>query len=72
MFQKLAATGEQCLKAAIGTMSGDPRSNVIFADTLTILFEGIARTMEVHQPLIETFYGPGQVAKGEILSPLKK
>ena len=60
------------MKAAIGTMSGDPRSNVIFADTLTILFEGIARTMEVHQPLIETFYGPGQVAKGEILSHLEK
>ena len=55
------------MKSAIGTMPSDPRFNVIFADTLTLLFEGIARTVEVHQPLIETYYGPGQVAKGKFL-----
>ena len=63
---KLAVRGDECLKTAINTLSGDPRYNVIFADTLTILFEAIARTVEVHQPLIETYYGPGQVAKGEV------
>ena len=63
LHSKLAANGEQCLKTATGAMPGDPRSNVIFADTLTMLFEGIARTVEVHQPLIETYYGPGKVAQ---------
>ena len=35
----------------------DRRANVIFADTLTLLFEGIARTVEDHQPLVDTYYG---------------
>ena len=34
---------------------------MIFADTLTLLFEGIARTVEIHQPLIETYYGHGRL-----------
>lgn len=40
--------------------------HIIFADTLTLLFEGIARTVEIHQPLIETFYGPGRLLKGDV------
>ena len=38
--------------AALSTMPGDSRYSVIFADTITLLFEGIARTVEIHQPLI--------------------
>ena len=34
---------------------------MIYADTLTLLFEGVARTVEIHQPLIETYYGPGRL-----------
>jgi len=30
---------------------------VIFAETLTQLFEGIARVIEDHQPLVDTYYG---------------
>jgi hypothetical protein len=37
------------------------RAAVIFADTLTLLFEGVARIVEIHQPLIETYYGPGRI-----------
>ena len=70
LHSKLAANGELCLKTAIGTMPGDPRFNVIFADTLTMLFESIARTVEVHQPLIETYYGPGKV--GQVLHLLQE
>ncbi len=46
------------------TTPGDPRGNIIFADTITLLFEGIARTVEIHQPLIETYYGPGRLLTG--------
>ncbi len=35
----------------------DRRANIIFADTLTLLFEGIARIVEDHQPLVDTYYG---------------
>lgn len=33
---------------------------MIFADTLTKLFEGIAKIIEDHQPLVDTFYGRNQ------------
>uniref|UniRef100_A0A914WXH7 Conserved oligomeric Golgi complex subunit 4 n=2 Tax=Plectus sambesii TaxID=2011161 RepID=A0A914WXH7_9BILA len=33
------------------------RNNVLYADTLTLLFEGIARIVEIHQPLVELYYG---------------
>ena len=61
MNSKLASTSQQNLSAALSTVPGDPRYSVIFADTLTLLFEGIARTVEIHQPLIETYYGPGRL-----------
>lgn len=37
--------------------SSDKRWNVKYADTATLLFEGIARIIEIHQPLVETYYG---------------
>ena len=49
--------------------------SVIYADTLTLLFEGIARMVEIHQPLIETYYGPGRLMTGshfKIINPLIK
>jgi hypothetical protein len=45
------------LRAALETNPSDKRADVIYADTLTLLFEGIARVIEIHQPLIETYYG---------------
>ena len=41
--------------------TNNPRANVIFADTLTFLLEGVARIVEIHQPLVETYYGPGRL-----------
>lgn len=45
----------------LGTDMSDRRAAVIFADTLTLLFEGIARIVETHQPIVETYYGPGRL-----------
>lgn len=30
---------------------------MVYADTLTLLYEGIARTIESHQAMVETYYG---------------
>lgn len=43
------------------TPQSDKRHTVIYADTLTLLFEGLARVVDTHQPLIETYYGPGRL-----------
>lgn len=58
---KLALANRDNLRQALDTGPADKRSNVIFADTLTLLFEGIARIVEIHQPLVETYYGPGRM-----------
>ena len=39
--------------------SGDSnaRETIKFADALTVLLEDVARIIEIHQPLVETYYG---------------
>lgn len=54
-------TAQKNLKAALEIKSNDKRASVIFSDTMTLLFEGIARIVEIHQPIIETYYGPGRL-----------
>lgn len=61
LCSKLEAASAANLKQAGETPSTDARASVIYADTLTLLFEGVARTVEIHQPLIETYYGPGRL-----------
>lgn len=39
----------------------EKRITVAYADTLTSLFENMARVVEVNQPIIETFYGYGKL-----------
>lgn len=39
----------------------DKRSKILFADVITMMFERIARIVETHQPLVETYYGPGKL-----------
>ncbi|XP_046411279.1 conserved oligomeric Golgi complex subunit 4 [Neodiprion fabricii] len=58
---KLQETAQKNLKAALDAKQTDKRASVIYADTMTLLFEGIARVIEIHQPIIETFYGPGKL-----------
>jgi hypothetical protein len=49
------------LANAQNTDRQDKRYNIIFADTLILLFETIARIIEAHQPLVETYYGHGRM-----------
>ncbi|KAJ8938483.1 hypothetical protein NQ318_007119 [Aromia moschata] len=58
---KIAFAADKNLKSAISTPPSDKRHSVIYADTLTLLFEGLARVIDTHQPLIETYYGPGKL-----------
>lgn len=60
-FLQIAETAERNINSALKTPVADKRYNVIFADVLTLLFEGLARVVDVHQPLIETYYGPGRL-----------
>jgi len=39
----------------------EKRTPVAFADTLMVLFENIARVIEVNQPIIDTYYHPGNL-----------
>ncbi len=72
MSNQVVDASRSNLKQAAETPPGDPRANVIFADTLTLLFEGIARTVEIHQPLIETYYRPGRLLTGTVKRQVTK
>ncbi|XP_022912920.1 conserved oligomeric Golgi complex subunit 4 [Onthophagus taurus] len=61
LSSKLEETAQKNLTTALNTPIADKRYNIIYADTLTLLYEGIARMINVHQPLIETYYGPGKL-----------
>lgn len=59
----LKVSTEKNLKNVMETPLSSNRASVIFADGLTFIFEEVAKTIEVHQPLIETHYGPEYVLK---------
>ncbi|KAG7204148.1 hypothetical protein KM043_001990 [Ampulex compressa] len=59
---KLQETAQKNLTATMEIKNTDKRASVIFSHTITLLFEGIARIIEVHQPIIETYYGPGRLS----------
>ncbi|XP_039618780.1 conserved oligomeric Golgi complex subunit 4 [Polypterus senegalus] len=58
---QLASKAAQNLQLAMGMELSETRAALVFADTLTLLFEGIARVVETHQPIVETYYGPGRL-----------
>ncbi|XP_062868741.1 conserved oligomeric Golgi complex subunit 4 isoform X1 [Trichomycterus rosablanca] len=58
---QLASKAEENLILAMGPDVSERRAPLIFADTLTLLLEGIARIVETHQPIVETYYGPGRL-----------
>ncbi|XP_028298987.1 conserved oligomeric Golgi complex subunit 4 [Gouania willdenowi] len=61
LCSQLASKAEENLLLATGGDLGDKRALLVFADTLTLLLEGIARVVETHQPIVETYYGPGHL-----------
>ncbi|XP_070255012.1 conserved oligomeric Golgi complex subunit 4 [Myotis yumanensis] len=61
LCKQVASKAEENLLLVLETDMSDRRAAIIFADTLTLLFEGIARIVETHQPIVETYYGPGKL-----------
>lgn len=61
LCRKLEVTAQKNLQTAIQTPLIDKRHNILFADTITLLFEGVARVIDTQQPVIETYYGPGRL-----------
>ncbi|XP_004584070.2 conserved oligomeric Golgi complex subunit 4 [Ochotona princeps] len=61
LCKQVASKAEENLLLVLGMDTSDRRAAVIFADTLTLLFERIARIVETHQPIVETYYGPGRL-----------
>uniref|UniRef100_A0A8C4QWS1 Conserved oligomeric Golgi complex subunit 4 n=1 Tax=Eptatretus burgeri TaxID=7764 RepID=A0A8C4QWS1_EPTBU len=61
LSQQIARQAEKQLQVSENMESGEKRAAVIFADNLTLLFEGVARVVEAQQPVVETYYGPGQL-----------
>ena len=57
MLLQLAENAEKNLQLALLGDAKDKRASVLYADTFTLLFEGIARAVEIHQALVETKYG---------------
>lgn len=58
---KIAETADVNYKIMVAGGREDTRTNVLFADTLTLLLEGVARILEIHQPLVESYYGPDKL-----------
>lgn len=61
LCSKIALTADKNLKSSINTPLADKRYPIVYADTLVLLFEGLARVLDTHQPLLETYYGPGRL-----------
>ena len=52
----LRTVGATWIQSCTPSFAGE-RAGVVYADMLTLLYEGIARLMEAYQPLVETYYG---------------
>ncbi|XP_015922764.1 conserved oligomeric Golgi complex subunit 4 [Parasteatoda tepidariorum] len=61
LCSQIAEKSQKNMKLSQGVSQSDVRWTVKYADTATLLFEGIARVIEIHQPLVETYYGPGKL-----------
>ncbi|KAI3409817.1 hypothetical protein GPALN_006192 [Globodera pallida] len=61
LCNQIEALGEQNYRIMQAGGTDDKRKNVLYADTLTMIFEGVARIIELHQPIIESSYGPDKL-----------
>ncbi|VDK88334.1 unnamed protein product [Litomosoides sigmodontis] len=52
---------ERNYKVMLAGGTDDKRISVLYADALTMLFEGIAREIQVYEPLIVSSYGPDKL-----------
>nr|CAG4650012.1 EOG090X02VY [Sida crystallina] len=61
LASQLKAKSKMKLQEALNRESNYERGSVIFADALIFLLEEVACIMDINQPLVETFYGPGRL-----------
>ncbi|CAL8243235.1 unnamed protein product [Lota lota] len=61
LCSQLASKAGENLLLATGGDVNEKRAPLVFAETLTLLLEGIARVVETQQPIVETYYGPGHL-----------
>ena len=58
---QITETAEKNFSLMLQTDKSEKRWSIIFADALILLFEKVARMIEAYQPLIETYYGYGNM-----------
>ncbi|MCP9261524.1 Conserved oligomeric Golgi complex subunit 4 [Dirofilaria immitis] len=58
---KICEFAERNYKVMLAGGTDDKRISVLYADALTMLFEGIAREIQVYEPLIGSSYGPDKL-----------
>ena len=54
---QISEKADDKMRLSLSMQSTDKRASVIFSDLLESLFESVAKTIEINQPLIETKYG---------------
>nr|XP_018899080.1 PREDICTED: conserved oligomeric Golgi complex subunit 4 [Bemisia tabaci] len=63
LCSKIKDNSSTKLRAALSVKESEKHFCIVFADCITSLFEYVAHTLEIHQPLIETYYGFGYLVK---------
>ncbi|KAJ1358591.1 hypothetical protein KIN20_017061 [Parelaphostrongylus tenuis] len=61
LSKKIMKIGDDNLKIMNVGGTDDKRVNVLYADTLFLIFEGIAALLETNQPIVENSYGPDKL-----------
>jgi conserved oligomeric Golgi complex subunit 4 len=61
LCQQITETARKNFEQLLITDKNDQRYSIMFADALILLFEKVARVIEAYQPLIETYYGHGNM-----------
>lgn len=60
---KLQAKAARELRSSLDVAKANRRTAVAYADTLTVMFENLARVVEVNQPIVEACYGHGHLVR---------
>lgn len=61
LCRQINQAADQNFLLILNTDKTEKRWNIMFADALILLFEKVARVIEAYQPVIETYYGNGNM-----------
>ncbi|XP_003737789.1 conserved oligomeric Golgi complex subunit 4 [Galendromus occidentalis] len=61
LCRQVTENAVQSLRKAQGLTKNDKRYHIVLADVFSMLFEDIARVVEIHQPLVERYYAHGHI-----------